>query len=284
MFNIDYHKTIAPKKFYNSSCIILRIFLISSLLLSTLSYAASDYSTKALHWHNLNYIEQSFYEIALYNEYNSKKSRLRKWTKSLNVYIDHQVSDNELHLKILRMHLQQLHEITRLPIKYTTTKSQANLIIYLTRSNKVNQIIRTEINPKAVKQLRNAVCLANIQRNNKNEIIKGLVVIPVDRARMHGKLISCFVEELSQVLGLPNDSKSIYPTIFSDRNIYKLLTGLDYLLLKLLYSPEVKVGMSQSALSPIIRKKLNIWQKNGIIKQAQQEVVKGDLYHLLGYR
>ncbi len=236
------------------------------------------------HWQESHYIENSFYDIALKNEYNSKQTKIRKWTQPLNVYINHQVGDSNLHLRILKMHLSHLNQITHLPIRYVKNKEQANLKVFITQSKYVNKIISTEISPKSVKQLRNAVCLANIRQNKHGEITKALVIIPVDRARMHGKLISCFVEELTQILGLPNDSKSVYPTIFSDKNIYKLLTGLDYLLLKLLYSPEVKVGMSKEEVRPIIVKLLKKWQKNGTIKNSQTEVVKGGLYKMMGYR
>ncbi|MCK5665014.1 MAG: DUF2927 domain-containing protein [Thiotrichaceae bacterium] len=236
------------------------------------------------HWQQLNYIENSFYDIALRNEYSEQQTSIRKWTTALKIYIDHQVGDDELHLRILNMHLSQLNQITQLPIEFVTEQSQANLSIFITSSSQVNQIIRTEINPQSVAQLRNAVCIANIRENNQHEIIKAMVIIPVDRARMHGKLISCFVEELTQIMGLPNDSKSVYPTIFSDKNIYKLLTGLDYLLLKILCSAQVKPGMTKQQVKPVISVLLKQWQEDGTISNAQKEVIKGDLYELMGYR
>lgn len=237
-----------------------------------------------LHWQDPKYIEQSFYEIALQNEYNSKQTRVRKWEKPLSVYITHEVGDQALHFRLLKMHLTHLSKITDLPISYVTTKAKANINIFLTQSQHMNQIIGREISPKAVKQLRDSICLANIQTNKNSEIIKAIVIIPVDRARMRGKLVSCIVEELTQVLGLPNDSKTIHPTIFSDRKIYKLLTGLDYLLLKLLYSPEIRSGMTKSEIKPIIQKKLSYWNRNDTIKNAQKNVIRGELYRLMGYR
>ena len=56
------------------------------------------------------------------------------------------------------------------------------------------------------------------------------------------------------------------------------------MLLKILYSSEVKAGMTQEELKPIIAKLLNKWQKNGTINNAQKEVVKGGLYKMMGYR
>ncbi len=258
-----------------------RLFIAAvTLLLQT----SSAISANVPHWQDSQYIERSFYDIALQNEYDNKQTRVRKWVKPLRIYVDHQVGENELHLKLLKMHLSQLHKITALPMQFVKNKSQANVIVFITRSSQVNSIISSEISPESIKPLRNAVCLANFKKNNNNEITRALVIIPVDRARMHGKLISCFVEELTQILGLPNDSKMIHPTIFSDRNIYKLLTGLDYILLKLLYSAEIKAGMTKAELKPKIQQILNQWQQDGTIKNAQKEVVKGELYELLGYR
>lgn len=254
------------------------------IFLNLLIISGNSFSEQIPHWHDPLYIEKSFYDIALKNEYVKGQTRVRKWAKPLKVYISHQVGDNKLHLKILKMHLSHLSNITRLPIQYVEKKYQANLKVFITQSNKVDHIISSEISPKAVKQLRNAVCLANIRQNNRSEITHALVVIPVDRARMHGKLISCFVEELTQILGLPNDSKIIHPTIFSDRNVYKLLTGLDYLLLKILYSANIKAGMTQSEVKPKIKKIIQGWKKDNTIKNAHKEVRKGELYQLMGFR
>lgn len=254
------------------------------LFFSILFISSNLFSQTIPHWQHAAYIESSFYDIALKNEYDNQQTTIRKWTQPLKVYIDHQVGDSDLHLRIIKMHLTHLKQITHLPIVYVTAQDHANLKVFITRSEQVDHLISSEINPQSVQQLRNAVCLANISQNKNNEIVKALVIIPVDRARMHGKLISCFVEELTQILGLPNDSQTVYPTIFSDKNIYKLLTGLDYLLLKILYSEEIKAGMTKDEIRPKIKKLLKKWQTDGSIENAQKEVIKGELYKLLGYR
>jgi len=260
--------------------ILFTLFIIFSVSIAS----ANKISEKIPHWQKVSYIEKSFYEIALRSEYNTNVSRVRKWNEPLIVYVEHGVGDQALHLRLVKMHLKHLSEITGLKVSYTQSKNEANIHLYLTQSNQVNSLIRKEISQESVKTLRNSVCLANIRRNKQSEIKKAIVIIPIDRARMHGKLISCIVEELTQILGLPNDSKTIYPTIFSDKNIYKLLTGLDYLLLKILYSNDIKNGMTQSEIIPILRNKLNRWKRDGTIKKAQENVIKGELYQLLGYR
>jgi len=72
------------------------LFFSFLLILTANSYAQSIIKA---HWQEVNYIEQSFYEIALQNEYDAHETQVRKWNKPLNVYIKHEVGDKALHLR-----------------------------------------------------------------------------------------------------------------------------------------------------------------------------------------
>lgn len=65
--------------------------------------------------------------------------------------------------------------------------------------------------------------------------------------------LSCIHEELAQGLGLANDSPAARPSIFNDDDEFALLTGHDELLLKMLYDPRLKIGMTASEALPIAR-------------------------------
>jgi len=52
----------------------------------------------------------------------------------------------------------------------------------------------------------------------------------------------------------------------------------------LLYSPEIKAGMSKTEVKPVVRSLLNKWQLDGTINNAQKEVIQGGLYQLMGFR
>ncbi|MGJ8546904.1 MAG: DUF2927 domain-containing protein [Sulfitobacter sp.] len=56
--------------------------------------------------------------------------------------------------------------------------------------------------------------------------------------------LSCIHEELAQGLGLANDSPAARPSIFNDDDEFALLTPHDELLLKMLYDPRLRPGMS----------------------------------------
>lgn len=64
--------------------------------------------------------------------------------------------------------------------------------------------------------------------------------------------LSCLHEELTQGLGLPNDSPRARPSIFNDDEEFALLTDQDELLLRMLYSPELRPGMTASEARPIV--------------------------------
>lgn len=65
--------------------------------------------------------------------------------------------------------------------------------------------------------------------------------------------LSCIHEEIAQGLGLPNDSPSARPSIFNDDDEFALLTTHDELLLKMLYDPRLKPGMTAAQARPVTR-------------------------------
>ncbi len=136
--------------------------------------------------------------------------------------------------------------------------------------------------PSDVKNLsRESHCMGTYHLNKQHEIVHAAIIIPVDHAMSRGLLPACIVEEITQVMGLPNDSDWVNPSIANDKSRIDLLTGLDYIMLKLLYSPDVKAGMNQNDIQPIVRRELQFYQRNGLIRKAGHLVNKAGLYPLL---
>lgn len=63
----------------------------------------------------------------------------------------------------------------------------------------------------------------------------------------------CLLEELTQVLGLPNDTKEDFPTSFKDRNRIWDLTKYDKMMLQALYDPRITPGMPKRDALAIAR-------------------------------
>lgn len=78
--------------------------------------------------------------------------------------------------------------------------------------------------------------------------------IAVIRAELPDRLrTSCVHEEISQGLGLANDSAQARPSIFNDDDEFGRLTNHDELLLQILYDPRLEPGMSEASAAALVQ-------------------------------
>jgi len=236
------------------------------------------------HWKNTDYLINSFIDVALNNEYSAAESTVRRWDSPINYYFMHRSLDKELHEQLTLLHLQHLAAITDVKIQAAPHKNKANLFIIFSNEASLNHDLQHEFKIKSAQKreqlVRHSVCLANITTYKNGSMRKAIIIIPVDRARAHAKLVACIVEEITQIMGLPNDSDKVFPSIFNDKSYNDLLSGLDYVLLKMLYHPTLKSGMSKRQAKPILKKIIHSFRQQGLIDKATKEVTKGGLYAL----
>lgn len=250
------------------------------LLLVSLSFKAAS---TPLTWLDKAFIETAFYNVALQHEYSSGTKPLAKWQQPIKIWIDHRVGDKELHQELAELHIQHLAQVTQHPISLVDKESEANVKWIYTRQSKWISESKRVLNLKSIEHLNSAICTAGYRTNAKGEIVYAGIIIPVDQARSRGKLVACIVEEITQVLGLPNDSDTAYPSIFNDHTPEDLLSPLDVVLLQLLYEPELKPGMTKAQVKPIVRKILKRYQETGVLKRAPNTTQQAPLCQLIGY-
>jgi len=255
--------------------------LLMTCLLSCSSISLADNA----HWQDPQYIKNSFIEIALNNEYTSGLAKVRKWTRPISYSIIHRTADQTLHQQISEIHLKHLASITGLKIQPATAENKANLKIIFSSEKLIRQELKQDFllhNQQQITELsRQGICLAHFSTYPDSSIKQAVVIIPVDRARAHAKLLSCVTEELSQIMGLPNDSDKVFPSIFNDHSQDDYLSGLDFLLLKLLYNPTIKAGMNHGQVIPQLNKILSQDEFQQLIHQSEQLVHQQGLYRLL---
>ncbi len=97
-------------------------------------------------------------------------------------------------------------------------------------------------------------CFGTMKVGPDGAIIEGAIFIPAEADAWLTE--ACIVEETTQLLGLPNDSDDIEPSIFNDSSDHFRLTRHDRLLLRLLYDDEIEPGMSWREVEPIVRRLL----------------------------
>lgn len=143
-----------------------------------------------------------------------------------------------------------------------------NFRILLTRKEHYKSAIHLYTNTKIKNLDTQTNCLLHLKHNKQSELISVLVIIPVDHAMSYGLLPACVIEELTQAMGLPNDSDWVIPSIANDKSVLNLLTGLDYLLLKILYDNRLHAGMGAKISSPLVDKTLIDFENQDMIESS----------------
>jgi len=253
-------------------------YLLSGLLVGGSAFASA---ADRAHWQSVDYLVDAFVEIAMRNEYSPKQSPVRKWITPVNYFVVHQVVDEELHQRLIRTHFEHLAEITGLTIRPAESQTAANYLIIMTGEDSLKQDLQSYFGWRSAarreKFYRESVCVSTFSTKPKGPIFRAAVIIPVDRARARAKLVACVVEELTQVLGLPNDSAKVFPSVFNDQSTDVFLSGLDFLLLKMLYDPRVKVGMDEDTVRPILQQIAAEFERDDLFATAEKAAAEGGL-------
>jgi hypothetical protein len=217
-------------------------------------------------------LADNFVRVALYDEYirsdrglvaQPVQSRLRRWDQPVRVSLrfgdsvpaDRQATDRAR----IGSFLGRLQAISGHPIRLS--ESQPNFFIYV-----VNEDERRALGPRINALLpglgaadvagitdmpRATYCLVYaISSGMGSTYTKAFAVIRAEHPDL--MRLSCLHEEITQGLGLANDSPAARPSIFNDDEEFALLTPMDELMLKMLYNPLLTPGMTEAEARPIV--------------------------------
>ncbi|MEV3832790.1 DUF2927 domain-containing protein [Aeromonas allosaccharophila] len=229
-------------------------------------------------WQSDSYLTESFMAIAMEREYGeAKQTRFARWQQPIRLLLVNESGDKPLQAEVVKVQAAHLARITGHPISMVTTKP--NLTLIMTDYSKMKSWANRTMggDPSVGMALKEGLCLANFATNTKHEISRATIIIPVDYSRAKGRFLDCVVEEFTQVMGLPNDSDKVFPSIFNDNSIDSFLTGLDYVLLKMAYHPALKTGMSSDEIRAALPIALADLRAKGEIREANRRVQQQSL-------
>ncbi|WP_052362610.1 DUF2927 domain-containing protein [Falsirhodobacter sp. alg1] len=217
-------------------------------------------------------LADNFIRIALYDEYVrddqgfrqvETPGRLRRWTKPVRVGLVFGPSLSAQARAIERArvgsYLARLSRLTGHQIGLAPDHTNFNIFI-------VNEDERLGLGTaiqKAAPNLsasevasvenlpRDTYCLVYASSNAASTYTGAFALIREE----HPTLLSmaCLHEEIAQGLGLQNDSPQARPSIFNDDDEFALLTGMDELMLRILYDPRLSPGMTEAEARPIVQ-------------------------------
>lgn len=219
-------------------------------------------------------LAENFTRIALFDEYvltggrlvqRPTASRLRRWSGPVNLSVEFgETVPQETRRRDIRTVTEfamRMQRLTGLPVR-VNSGGFANFHILI-----LNEDERRVVGPR-LRELMPGIGSASIRTiENLPRSTFCLVLTfagasqsaPYSRAvavirAEHPNLMrtSCLHEEIAQGFGLANDSPTARPSIFNDDEEFSLLTKHDELLLRMLYDPRLRIGMTAEDADPII--------------------------------
>jgi hypothetical protein len=218
---------------------------------------------------------RNFERVALYDEYTNEAgvfveeqtaSYLRRWQKPVRIGLHFGASvSKEQRIKdkqLVSSFAARLAALTGLNIRITNIKNANFVMLFLNRDEqKVDPGLLSanvpQLLPSIVREIetspRNIFCVAYALSNadSPTDYSGAVVLVKAEHANIMRR--SCIEEEMTQALGLANDDPTIRPSIFNDDEEFALLTKHDETLLKMLYDPRLRVGMTPERARPLLR-------------------------------
>ena len=217
-------------------------------------------------------LANNFIRIAMYEEYDralggtvasAAPMRLTRWQGPVRVGLrlgasvpaDKRATDTAR----ISSYLARLAGLTGLPNRLVD--GNANFIIQIASVDERRalgpalQAALPELTPAQVTGVtnldRSTYCLVWTQSDTSSGLYeRAFVFIPAEHPDL--MRLACIHEEIAQGLGLPNDSPTARPTIFNDDEEFALLTTQDELMLRMLYNPQLRPGMTEAEARPIV--------------------------------
>ena len=214
---------------------------------------------------------ENFVRIALFEEFSrmggrlvaqETESQLHRWSRPIRMHVRFgdtvPLAQRESDRLAIRQYAQRLSRLTGLPI--TVTASNPNFHVFIVNEDERRAIgpdlraIIPDINNSAIGTVQNmsrsTFCLVFARDlTGEGTYTEAVAVIRGEHPDL--LRLSCIHEELAQGLGLSNDSPAARPSIFNDDEEFGLLTTHDELLLRMLYDPRMRPGMTVSQARPV---------------------------------
>ncbi|MFO1201701.1 MAG: DUF2927 domain-containing protein [Tabrizicola sp.] len=217
-------------------------------------------------------LTENFMRIAMHDEYRrgsggfvreETESRLRRWEVPIrfalrfgpSVSPEKQATDRAR----IASYVARLSAITGLPM--SVDDRSPNFFVYVVSEDEresMGPLVRAALpglSPADVAGItampKSTYCLVYaLAEGNTGSYTRAFAVIRAEHPDL--LRLSCVHEELTQGLGLPNDSPRARPSIFNDDEEFAFLTDQDEKMLRILYSPELRPGMTASEAQPIV--------------------------------
>lgn len=155
------------------------------------------------------------------------------------------------HLDFLRRHAAMLSGLTGLSIEPVEEREGANVNVVFVPRAQMSKVRIGGVPEDLIRHLAGpGGCYFVSWQKPPGTIIGAVIVANTDRDI--AEINHCLLEELTQSLGMPNDTDILRPSIFSDHDKLTDLSRSDAVIVRTLYDPRLKAGTPKAEALRII--------------------------------
>lgn len=200
----------------------------------------------------LERITHQFEDVAFGHEYGPTRNVIRKWTENPRLAFFAQREHVAPYLALIRRHIETIRDLTGLALVAAKPR-EATLRFGFSRREEFAKLPHRDAGMDFERFVSTSACIAIAigDPHRDGRIMAGAIAIGIDIPESQRR--HCILEELVQVLGLPNDACHYRPSLFCEHDRVFELTRSDAILLRTLYDDRLQVGMPQSEAMAIAR-------------------------------
>ena len=192
-------------------------------------------------------LTENFSRIVFSDEYDQSRQvrHVKKWTKPLRITVTG--AGAARYRPVVVKHAKALEPLIGLPINVLEKPDGTqNITIFAVPWDDLERVLKPHSpRPEWVETIvQDSSCAFIFTPNNTGEITRALIAVSTDER--FDRNASCLLEEMTQVLGLPNDSEIIRPSVFNAWDGLDELTENDKILVRTLYDKRIKAGMDRN--------------------------------------
>ena len=226
--------------------------MISRLLfwLWVLPLSAEQLTREHLYTTHREELTSYFLDVALGLEFTDEHQVTKKWLQPLRIYCQGRWPAH-LQQELTQL-VSELNELTRPGfVSVVAQKHRANFVAYYGRARDYARYVE----PKAEPYLRENYGFFYIHWALNYNLYKGSLYIDAHRAQKPEFQRHLLREELTQALGLMNDSPRYPDSVFySESSLSTSYSALDQALISLLYNPMMKPKMSRQQAQVVLQR------------------------------
>jgi len=217
-------------------------------------------------------LADNFIHVAFYDEFSDRngrlepqatENRLHRWVDPVRVNVEFGASvplvQRAADRAAIASYVARLSRITGLPMRMTAWRANHTVLVLNAEEREAAAPriaalapgISTAALDSATRMAPEMYCTVfSFTTGSSAVYTRALTVIRGELPEM--LRLACVHEELAQSLGLVNDYPRARPSIFNDNEEFALLTKQDELMLKMLYDPRLRPGMTLAEARPVI--------------------------------